>query len=59
MSEAGGQKDKQTLIEMVKIAYTLIGKGKGRKRELSELLEIIDNKTAYFDKININKDIDL
>ena len=35
MSEAGGQKNKETLIEMVKIAYTLIGKGKGRKRTLS------------------------
>ena len=35
------------------------GKGKGRKRELSEQLEIINNKTAYFDKININKDIEL
>ena len=47
MSEAGGQKDKETLIEMVKIAYTLIGKGKGRKRTLSEVLEIINDKEAY------------
>ena len=35
MSEAGAQKNKETLIDMVKIAYTLIGKGKGRKRTLS------------------------
>ena len=48
MSAAGGQKDKETLIEMVKIAYTLIGKGKGRKRTLSEVLDIINDKEAYF-----------
>ena len=50
MSEAGGQKNKETLIEMVKIAYTLIGKGKGRKRTLSEVLEIINDKEAYLKK---------
>ena len=47
MSEAGAQKNKETLIDMVKIAYTLIGKGKGRKRTLSEVLEIINDKEAY------------
>ena len=41
MSEEGGQKNKESLsgrAEKVKIAYTLIGKGKGgrRKRTLSE-----------------------
>ena len=50
MSEAGAQKNKETLIEMVKIAYTLIGKGKGRKRTLSEVLEIINDKEAYLKK---------
>ena len=50
MSEAGGQKNKESLIEMVKIAYTLIGKGKGRKRTLSEVLDIISDKEAYFNK---------
>jgi hypothetical protein len=50
MSEAGGQKNKETLIEMVKIAYTLIGKGKGRKRTLSEVLAIINDKESYFNK---------
>ena len=50
MSEAGGQKNKETLIEMVKIAYTLIGKGKGRKITLSEILEIVNDKEAYFNK---------
>lgn len=50
MSEAGNQKNKETLIDMVKIAYTLIGKGKGRKRTLSEVLEIINDKEAYFNK---------
>ena len=58
MSEAGGQKNKETLIEMVKIAYTLIGKGKGRKRTLSEVLDIINDKEAYFNKIdNSNSEI--
>ena len=60
MSEAGGQKNKETLIEMVKIAYTLIGKGKGRKRTLSEVLEIINDKEAYFKKIdNSNLETDI
>jgi hypothetical protein len=60
-SSEGGQRDKDSLIQMVKIIYEFQGKGKGkgRKRELSELLEIIDNKIAYFDKINMSKDIDL
>lgn len=49
-SAAGHQKDKDTLIEMVKLAYTLEGKGKNRKRPLEEILEIINDKEAYFDK---------
>ena len=53
MSEAGGQKNKESLsgrAEKVKIAYTLIGKGKGgrRKRTLSEVLYIISDKEVYF-----------
>lgn len=31
-SSEGKQKDKETLIELVKLAYTLEGKGKTRKR---------------------------
>nr|YP_010879611.1 hypothetical protein QU375_mgr02 [Heterobasidion parviporum]WHL55381.1 hypothetical protein [Heterobasidion parviporum] len=50
MSAEGNQKNKETLIEMVKIAYTLIGKGKGRKRTLDQVLEIINDKQAYFNK---------
>jgi hypothetical protein len=38
---------------MVNIAYTLIGKGKGRKITLYELLEIINDKDAYFNKIKL------
>ena len=60
MSEAGAQKNKETLIDMVKIAYTLIGKGKGRKRTLSEVLEIINDKEAYLkknDNSNLETDI--
>ena len=57
MSEAGAQKNKETLIDMVKIAYTLIGKGKGRKRTLSEVLEIINDKEAYLKKNDNSKEI--
>ena len=62
MSEAGAQKNKETLIEMVKIAYTLIGKGKGRKRTLSEVLDIINDKEAYFkqnDQQDCNSELDI
>lgn len=57
----GGQRYKESLIEMVKLAYTLQGKGKNRKREISEIFEIIENKTSYFEKLNSlkNKDINL
>ena len=48
LSSEGGQRNKDSLIEMVKLAYTLQGKGKNRKREISEILEIIENKTNYF-----------
>lgn len=58
-SSEGKQKDKDTLIEMVKLCYKLQGKGKNRKRELSEVLEIIENKTSYFDKLEISKEIQL
>jgi hypothetical protein len=47
-SSEGKQKDKETLIELVKLAYTLQGKGKTRKRELSEILLVIEDKKAYF-----------
>ena len=53
-SQAGHQKQKDTLIEMVKLAYTLSGKGKNRKRTLEEVIEIINDKTNYFDKIKNN-----
>lgn len=35
---------------MVKLAYTLSGKGKNRKRPLEEIIEIIKDKEAYFSK---------
>ena len=44
----GKQRNKDTLIELVKLAYTLQGKGKQRKRELSEILMIIEDKNTYF-----------
>ena len=56
-SSESKQRDKDSLIEMVKLAYTFQGKGKGRKRELTEILEIIENKTAYFNNIQ-TKNID-
>jgi LAGLIDADG endonuclease len=52
MSAEGHQKNKETLIEMVKFSYTLIGKGKGRKRTLEEVLEIINDKESYFNNLN-------
>ena len=54
-SSEGKQTNKESLIEMVKLSYKLQGKGKNRKRDLSEILEIIEDKTAYFNKV-VNKD---
>ena len=51
-SSEGKQRNKDSLIELVKLAYTLQGKGKQRKRELSEILLIIDDKKKYFYKEN-------
>ena len=53
-SSEGKQQNKDTLIEMVKLSYKFQGKGKNRKRDLSEILQIIEDKTAYFNKINKN-----
>ena len=44
-SSEGKQKDKETLIELVKSCYQLSGKGKNRKRSLSEILKIIEDKS--------------
>ena len=49
-SSEGKQKNKETLIELVKLSYQLTGKGKTRKREFSEILEIIEDKHTYFNK---------
>jgi hypothetical protein len=49
-SSEGKQRNKETLIELVKLSYQLTGKGKTRKRELSEILEIIEDKHTYFNK---------
>ena len=48
-SSQGKQKDKDSLIELVNLTYTLSGKGNNRKRSLSEILNIIEDKTTYFD----------
>ena len=50
-SSEGKQQNKDTLIEMVKLSYKFQGKGKNRKRDLSEILQIIEDKTAYFNKL--------
>jgi len=50
LSSLGHQKNKDTLIEMVKISYLLEGKGKNRKRTLEEVLKIIEDKNLYFNK---------
>lgn len=52
-SSQGKQKDKDSLIELVKLAYTLSGKGKNRKRSLSEILNIIEDKKTYFDHLSL------
>lgn len=49
-SSEGKQTKKETLIELVKLSYKLTGKGKTRKRNLSEIISIIENKHNYFDK---------
>jgi hypothetical protein len=55
MSSKGGQSDKNTFIEIVKLIYELnknkIGKGKTRKRDLKEILKIIKDKNIYFDNL--------
>ena len=53
-SSEGKQRNKKTLIEMVELIYKLQGKGKNRNREKSEILEIIEDKTTYFNKITTN-----
>lgn len=58
-SSQGGQKEKDSLIEMVKLAYTLQGKGKNRKRDISEILKIIENKTKYFEELNDKKSLSI
>ena len=51
-SSEGKQRNKEDLIELVKLSYNLVGKGKIRKRPLSEILEIIKDKNAYFNKLD-------
>jgi hypothetical protein len=38
---------------MVKLSYKLQGKGKTRKRELSDILGIIEDKNSFFNKEEI------
>jgi hypothetical protein len=57
-SSEGKQRNKDTLIDLVKLSYRLTGKGKTRKRELPEILEIIKDKYAYFDKQSIVKPLE-
>jgi hypothetical protein len=56
MSAEGGQSNKESLIEMIKLIYAFdknkVGKGKTRKRDLNEILEIINDKNKYFDAKN-------
>lgn len=50
LSFEGKQRNKEDLIKMVKLSYELQGKGKNRKREFSEVLEIIEDKNSFFNK---------
>jgi hypothetical protein len=51
LSSEGKQRDKESLIEIVNLAYSIQGKGKGRKRDINEILKIIENKTKYFSSL--------
>jgi hypothetical protein len=51
-SEAGGQKSKESLIDMVTLAYTYKGKGKERMRSLAQVIQIIQEKAKERDKNN-------
>lgn len=53
LSSEGKQRNKEDLIEMVKLSYKLQGKGKTRKRELSDVLGIIEDKNSFFNKEEI------
>lgn len=57
LSSLGYQRDKNNLIYLVKLAYNLQGKGKTRKRELSEILKIIEDKDSYFLKNSYTKSL--
>ena len=63
MSAEGGQSDKNNLIEMVKLIYEFdknkIGKGKTRKRNHNEILEIIIDKNKYFEKKYLTRTLSL
>lgn len=52
-SSEGKQRNKESLIELVKLSYTLQGKGQMRKRDLSTILSIIDDKESYFNSFKI------
>lgn len=49
--QKGDHRTQEGLIDMVKLAYAVRGKGNDRKRKLEEVLSIIENKEAYFDKL--------
>ena len=46
-SASGHQKNKDTLIEMVKSVYTYKGKGKARAKNLDQIINIINDKNKY------------
>jgi len=45
--------NKELLKDLVRKAYSYTGKGNNRKRTLDEVLLIIEDKDAYFDKVKI------
>lgn len=53
LSSEGKQRNKEDLIELVKLSYKLQGKGKTRKRELSDILRIVEDKDSFFNKEEI------
>jgi len=44
---------KESLIELVKLAYSYSGKGNNRKRTLNEVLSVIQDKETYFKNLQM------
>ena len=48
--EAKKHLELDTLADLIKLAYSYVGKGNNRKRTLNEVLDILKDKESYFNK---------